>query len=212
MFTTSRTPATVDLRKLLEEGEKETVKVEVGSKVLSKVDALLLQYKEISPVKKVPDDIAEIERRLLAIVGPPEQIDKDFEELVDDEEMLEEDVEPGEDAASRIDSIIEVENVHKDSDNNIRDIKKVQAELIKMQEISDDEEEEEEDRMQDFEDEDNLEDVLNFKEGEEDGGLNDESDTEDCIEDDDENDIDREINMMGEDDVVDISELDELVS
>ena len=199
-----------DERKLLEEGEKETVKVEVGSKVLSKVDALLLHYKEISPVKKVPDDIAEIERRLLAIVGAPEQIDKDFEEIVDEEEMLEEDVQPGEaeDAASRI----EVENVHKDSDNNIRDIKKVQAELIKMQEISDDEEEEEEDRMQDFEDEDNLEDVLNFKEGEEDGGLNDESDTEDCIEDDDENDIDREINMMGEDDVVDISELDELVS
>ena len=101
------------------------------------MDALLLHYKEISPVKKVPDDIAEIERRLLAIVGAPEQIDKDFEEIVDDEEMLEEDVESGEaeDAASRI----EVENVHKDSDNNIRDIKKGQAELIKMQEISDDE-------------------------------------------------------------------------
>ena len=108
---------------------KETVKVEATSKVLSKVDALLLHYKEISPVKKAPDDIAEIERRLLAIVGSREQVDKepDFEKIVDDEEMFE----PGgaEDAASRM----EVENANKNSDENIRDIKKVQAELIKME-------------------------------------------------------------------------------
>ena len=120
-------------------------------------------------------------------------------------------------------SSIKVENGSKDSGKNIRDIKKVQAELIKMQEISDDEEEEEgadeeeeEDRLQDFEDEDNLEDVLNFEEGEEDVGLDevfeDISDIEHCTENEDENDIDREINLMGEDDVVDISELDELVS
>ena len=207
--------------------EKETLmdiqKVEATSKVLSKVDALLQHYKEISPPKKAPDDIAEIERRLLAIVGSPKEIDEDpdFEEILDDEEMLEEDIEldVDEDGVSSI----KVENGSKDSGKNIRDIKKVQAELIKMQEISDDEEEEEgadeeeeEDRLQDFEDEDNLEDVLNFEEGEEDVGLDevfeDISDTDNCTENEDENDIDREINLMGEDDVVDISELDELVS
>ena len=74
---------------------------------------------------------------------------------------------------------------------------------MKMQEILD--VEEEEDRMQNFEDEDSLDDVLNFKE---DVDRNEASeDIGNC----DENDIDWEINIMGDDDVVDISELEEVV-
>ena len=74
---------------------------------------------------------------------------------------------------------------------------------MKMQEILD--VEEEEDRMQNFEDDDSLDDVLNFKE---DVGRNEVSDD---IENGDENDIDQEISLlMGNDDVVNISELDKV--
>ena len=59
--------------------------------------------------------------------------------------------------------------------------------------------------MQNFEDEDSLDDVLNFKE---DVDRNEASeDIGNC----DENDIDWEISIMGDDDVVDISELEEVV-
>ena len=65
--------------------------------------------------------------------------------------------------------------------------------------------EEEQDTMQNFEDEDSLDDVLNFKE---DIDRNEASeDIGNC----DENDIDWEISIMGDDDVVDISELEEVV-
>ena len=168
----------------------DILKLEATSKVLSKVDSLLEQYKETIPQAK--EDITPFEKQIEKKI----EDDDDFEEIVQDEEMLEEDLEAGdEDSASGV----EVENVAEN-------IKKIQEELIKMQEISDDEEEdEEEDRMQDFEDEDNLDDVLNFKE---DGDRNEASeDIGNC----DENDIDWEISIMGDDDVVDISELEEVV-
>ena len=58
--------------------------------------------------------------------------------------------------------------------------------------------------MQNFKDEDSLDDFLNFKE---DVGRNEVSDDiENC----DENDIDQEISLMGNDDVVNISELDKV--
>ena len=152
-------------------------------------------YKETSPLKKAPDDVAEIQRKLLSIVGSEEDIepdddDPDFEEIVDDEEALEGDMGVDEDGDET--SSMEV----GDPDENNKDVKKVQEELIKMQEISDDEDEmdvDEEDRMRDFEDEDKLEDVLNFKE------------EEDVDYGEDEND-----SISEDDDVVDISE--ELVS
>ena len=89
----------------------------------------------------------------------------------------------------------------------------VQAELIKMRNISikmqniSDDEEEEDDRM------DTLEDVLNFKEEEADGDLEevykDISDDEYCGEDDE---IEREISLMKEEGGnTDMSELEELV-
>ena len=168
----------------------DILKLEATSKVLSKVDSLLEQYKETTPQAK--EDVTPFEKQIEKKI----EDDDDFEEIVQDEEMLEEDLEAGdEDSASGV----EVENVAEN-------IKKIQEELIKMQEISDDEEEdEEEDRMQDFEDEDNLDDVLNFKE---DGDRNEASeDIGNC----DENDIDWEISIMGDDDVVDISELEEVV-
>ena len=72
---------------------------------------------------------------------------------------------------------------------------------MKMQEILD--VEEQEDRMQNFKD--SLDDVLNFKE---DVGRNEVSDD---IENGDEIDIDQEISLlMGNDDVVNISELDKV--
>ena len=74
---------------------------------------------------------------------------------------------------------------------------------MKMQEILD--VEEEEDRMQNFKDEDSLDDVLNFKE---DVGRNEVSDD---IENGNEIDIDQEISLlMGNDHVVNISELDKV--
>ena len=74
---------------------------------------------------------------------------------------------------------------------------------MKMQEILD--VEEEEDRMQNFKDEDSVDDVLNFKE---DVGRNEVSDD---IENGNEIDIDQEISLlMGNDDVVNISELDKV--
>ena len=178
-----------------EHGTAHDIK-ESTSNVLSQVDALLENYKETSPLKKAPDDVAEIQRKLLSIVGSEEDIepedddDPDFEEIVDDEEALEGDTGVDEDGDER--SSMEV----GDPDENNKDVKKVQEELIKMQEISDDEDEmdvDEEDRMRDFEDEDKLEDVLNFKE------------EEDVDYGEDEND-----SISEDDDVVDISE--ELVS
>ena len=174
-----------------EHGTAHDIK-ESTSNVLSQVDALLENYKETSPLKKAPDDVAEIQRKLLSIVGSEEDIepedddDPDFEEIIDDEEALEGDIGVDEDGDER--SSMEV----GDPDENNKDVKKVQEELIKMQEISDDEDEmdvDEEDRMRDFEDEDKLEDVLNFKE------------EEDVDYGEDEND-----SISEDDDVVDISE------
>ena len=178
-----------------EHGTAHDITENTSNDVLSQVDALLENYKETSPLKKAPDDVAEIQRKLLSIVGSEEDIepdddDPDFEEIVDDEEALEGDMGVDEDGDKT--SSMEV----GDPDENNKDVKKVQEELIKMQEISDDEDEmdvDEEDRMRDFEDEDKLEDVLNFKE------------EEDVDYGEDEND-----SISEDDDVVDISE--ELVS
>ena len=175
-----------------EHGTADDIKESTSNDVLSQVDALLENYKETSPLKKAPDDVAEIQRKLLSIVGSEEDIepedddDPDFEEIVDDEEALEGDMGVDEDGDET--SSMEV----GDPDENNKDVKKVQEELIKMQEISDDEDEmdeDEEDRMRDFEDEDKLEDVLNFKE------------EEDVDYGEDEND-----SISEDDDVVDISE------
>ena len=167
----------------------DILKLEATSKVLSKVDSLLEQYKETTPQAKKDTTPFEnqIEKKLKI------EDDDDFEEIFRDEEMLEEDLEAeDEDSASGVEVEIVAEN-----------LKKIQEELIKMQEISDDDEEE--DRMQDFEDEDNLDDVLNFKED------IDHNEASEDIGNCDENDIDWEISIMGDDDVVDISELEEVV-
>ena len=182
----------------------ELIKSEV---VVPKVDTLLDRLGERTPPgRKAPDSIADIQRKLLAIVGTQAvkdiDDDPDFEEVVDDEEDAVEDI---------IANDLGEENTGEET--NEEDITGVQAELIKMRNISikmqniSDDEEEEDDRM------DTLEDVLNFKEEEADGDLEevykDISDDEYCGEDDE---IEREISLMKEEGGnTDMSELEELV-
>ena len=166
----------------------EPVEREATAILLSKVDDKCSE--STAAPRKAPDSIADIQRKLLAIVGTQavQDIDNDphFEDVVDDEEedMVADDL--GE------------ENVRKETDD--KDITGVQADLIemknisiKMQNISDDEEEG--DGMKDFED--TLEQVLNFKEEVIDKELEevyrDISDDEYCGEDDE---IEREIGLM----------------
>ena len=71
----------------------ELIKSEERSNVVSKVDALGDQYhlrEKTSAPRKAPDSIADIQRKLLAIVGTQVvkdiEEDPDFEEVVDDDE------------------------------------------------------------------------------------------------------------------------------
>ena len=176
----------------------------IKSEATSKVDAL---FESPASGRKAVDSIADIQRKLLAIVGTQavQDIDEDpdFEEVVDDEE----------DAA---DDILANDLGDKTDEG---DVLGVQAELIKMRNISikmqniSDDDEEEDDRMEDFED--TLEDVLNFKEEEVDRELEevykDISDDEYCGENGEDNEIEREISLMREDGKTDVSDLEELV-
>ena len=176
----------------------------IKSEATSKVDAL---FESPASGRKAVDSIADIQRKLLAIVGTQavQDIDEDpdFEEVVDDEE----------DAA---DDILANDLGDKTDEG---DVLGVQAELIKMRNISikmqniSDDDEEEDDRMEDFED--TLEDVLNFKEEEVDRELEevykDISDDEYCGENGEDDEIEREISLMREDGKTDVSDLEELV-
>ena len=188
------------------------IKIEATSSVLSKVDDH--GRERPSAPRKAPDSIADIQRKLLAIVGTQAfqdiDDDPDFEEVVDDEEDAVGDI---------IAEDLGEENIGEETDK--REIRGVQAELnkmrnvsIKMQNISDDEDEED-DRMEEF-DEDTLEDVLNFKEEEVEGELEevykDISDDEYCGENGEDDEMDREISLMREGgNANDGSELEELV-
>ena len=183
-----------------------------SSMITSKVDKSLKDCPSTTP-KKAPDSIADIQRKLLAIVGPQgvqdveeEQqeedkdmdSDPDFEDVVDDDEELED----------MVADDLGVDNIKKETD-----VMEVQQELlkdVKSQRPSDDEEEG--DKMEDTED--TLEDILNFKEEEVDEDLEevykDISDDEYCGEN-DEDEIEREINLIRQKHSNDDAELDELV-
>ena len=183
-----------------------------SSMITSKVDKSLKDCPSTTP-KKAPDSIADIQRKLLAIVGPQgvqdveeEQqeedkdmdSDPDFEDVVDDDEELED----------MVADDLGVDKIKKETD-----VMEVEQELlkdIKSQRSSDDDEQD--DKMKDTED--TLEDILNFKEEEVDEDLEevykDISDDEYCGEN-DEDEIEREINLMRQEESNDGTELDELV-
>ena len=188
------------------------IKSEARSSVLSKVDDH--GRERPSAPRKAPDSIADIQRKLLAIVGTQAvqdiDDDPDFEEVVDDEEDAVGDI---------IADDLGEENIGQETDR--REIKGVQAELIKMKNVSikmqniSDDEDEEDDRMEEF-DEDTLEDVLNFKEEEVEGELEevykDISDDEYCGENGEDDEMEREISLMREGgNANNGSELEELV-